>query len=284
MTADAHDEASRTEQGQRRARLVKRRFLDPRPRKEALKRPILGAVNIPITEIPSRTSELPPRWETVFVAGCDELGQETIALLVGLGRSADRALSFEFGTPPKDEIGRLWEPNAFLAQVLGELAPASALDLACGVGRDVVFMAGCGWDVMAIDALPDALTRGQALEDTCGAAFSPIQWLRADLEHSGFRPDREFDLVTGFRFLHRPLMGRLAAWLNSGGHLIYETFTKAHRERHGRPARDAFVLGEGELPDLLPGLEVLHYSEDWREGGAHTARFWGRRTKQAEPV
>ncbi len=74
-----------------------------------------------------------------------------------------------------------------------------------------------------------------------------------------------------FRFLDRRLYRRLHRLVRPGGTVLVETFTTLHRERHGKPARERFVLRPGELPGLLEGLEILDYSEAWR-GRAHTAR------------
>jgi tellurite methyltransferase len=162
--------------------------------------------------------------------------------------------------------------------VLPELRPGRALDLACGSGRDAVFMAACGWSVTGVDVLPDALDRARDLARRCATAIEPIDWRQVDLEQGGEPPMPEscFDLIVGFRYLYRPLFAHFAAWLKPGGSVVYETFTTLHRERHGRPASDDHVLQPGELPGLLSGFEIRHFSEAWR-GTAHTARIWAAR-------
>jgi SAM-dependent methyltransferase len=160
-----------------------------------------------------------------------------------------------------------------LAEVLPQLPPGRALDLACGCGREAVFMAACGWKVTAVDVLPDAMERAADLARRCAPAVSPIDWRQVDLEADLPPMGGPFDLMVAFRYLHRPLFRRVPEWLRPGGSLVYETFTTTHRERHGRPAADQSVLRPGELPGLLAGLEVRHHSEAWR-GHDHTARVW----------
>jgi tellurite methyltransferase len=268
-------------------------FLDPRPAEDAAHCPIGGAVNIPFGELPRRTHELPPRDDLIQVAGPVELASEVVAWLERGGRRAAVARVFEYspklskacGAPQSAQlIGRLWKPNAFLAEVLPELPAGAALDLACGTGRDAVYLAADGWDVTGVDVLPDALERARDLASRYVGGARPISFMQIDLEAdslgveelTGGGSDRRFELITMFRYLHRPLLARLGDWLRPGGSILIETFTTIHRERHGQPAKAAHVLEPGELPELLPGLGIRHFSEAWR-GEAHTARLWAVR-------
>lgn len=259
------------------ARLTRRNLLDPREPDQASARPIADAVNIPLSQWPRRTHELPPRRRVVRLAARGSLARAAVDWLARHGRRGVVASEFRYGrTAPSSELGRLWEPNPLLAGVLPRLRPGRALDLACGSGRDAVYMAAGGWEVTAVDVLPDALARGRDLARRCAAAIGPIRWLEHDLEGGVACWPDGFDLVVVIRYLHRPLLGRLAEWLRPGGSLVCEAFTRLHRARYGRPARDARVLRPGELPRLLEGFETRHYSEGWHEG-MHTARAWALR-------
>ena len=268
--------------------LVLRKLLDPRPATEASRQPIRGAVNIPLTELPQRTYELPQRNEVARVVGPQALASETAAWLERNGRRGEVETSFTYETTPSvSEVGRLWQPTAFLTEVLPQLAGGTAIDLACGTGRDAVYLASQQWDVTALDVLPDALERGRELAGRYTSALRPIRWLQYDLEADPLTLDRCFNLITIFRYLHRPLLAQLGQWLEPGGGIVCETFTTIHRQRHGRPARDEHVLKPSELPTLLNGFEFRHYSEAWR-GSAHTARIWAvdvdsQRTGQPNP-
>jgi SAM-dependent methyltransferase len=256
------------------ARLVQRRLLDPRPAREAARHPLAEVVSIPLSELPDRVHELPPREREFGVVGPEPLVQETVDWLTRAGR---RATAAEMPLPSSEsseaELGHLWEPNAFLAELLPRLSPGRALELACGSGRDAVFASSRGWDVTGVDVLPDALELARGLAQRYAAALGTIEWLELDLEAGPVRFNREFDLITAIRYLHRPLFPLFKEWLRPGGSVIYETFTTVHRERYGRPASDLHVLAPGELPGLLAGLEIRHHSEGWR-GRAHTARVW----------
>lgn len=259
------------------ARLVRRRRLDPRPAEVAARQPLPESVNIPFSELPDRVHELPPREQELSVVGPAPLAREVVAWLTAADRRATALTTpLALGQPDPLELGHLWEPNAFLAETLPQIHSGRALELACGTGRDAIFMSSHGWDVTAVDVLPDALERAREMANRYAPALQPINWLDVDLERGVVQFEGAFDLLTVFRYLHRPLFPRFSDWLRPGGSLVYETYTTLHRDRHGRPARDAHVLAPGELPELLSGFHIRHFSEAWR-GRAHTARVWAVR-------
>lgn len=270
-------------------RLVACDRLDPRPQDEAAERPIAGAVNIPFAEIEARMAELPPRGTRLDVVGPEALGRQTVELLARSGRFEARYAGGESGAPAAcisasegdgsqlaDAIGRLWRPNSFLEATMPGIPAGSVLDIACGSGRDAVFMADAGWRVTGMDVLPDAIEMARALERRYVRLGRAIEWRVCDVESPSAKLGGPYDLVTCFRFLHRPLFRDLHRIIRPGGLLLVETFTEMHRERHGKPARDAYVLKCGELPELLSGLKIEQYEESWRDG-CHAARAWAIR-------
>ena len=64
-----------------------------------------------------------------------------------------------------------------------------------------------------------------------------------------------------FRFLYRPLAAAIVEGLCSGGILLFETFSLAHRSTGRGPRSPEFYLSDGELLELFPGLEIIEYSE-----------------------
>ncbi len=73
---------------------------------------------------------------------------------------------------------RVWSlgPNQFVATELADLAPAAALDLACGEGRNAIWLAGRGWRVTAVDFSQVAVERGRRI-----AGDLPITWQVGDV-------------------------------------------------------------------------------------------------------
>lgn len=261
-----------------RVPLVLCAYLDPREAADAVAAPIADAVNIPLAELPDRTHELPPRTDVIPVVGPPPVACAAVQWLADNGRHAFVQGDYEHTQPPPaSSLRRLWRPNAFVARVIASLPPAHALDLACGSGRDAVYLASCGWHVTGVDLLPDALERAAALTRRLAPALESLQWIELDLERDTVTLPARYDLITGVRYLHRPLFARLSEWLAPGGSVIWETFTTLHRKRHGRPVGAAHVLTPDELPTLIPPeLEIVYHSEGWHDD-AHTARLWARR-------
>lgn len=72
---------------------------------------------------------------------------------------------------------------------------------------------------------------------------------------------RMFGAVVVTNYLHRPLFPRLLEALAPGAVLIYETFAVGN-ERFGRPSNPDFLLGPGELLEVVQGrLRVIAYED-----------------------
>lgn len=234
------------------------------------------AVNIPLDELEGRVHELPPPDIELAIGGPAEVASKALQWMQAHGRSA--RIDADYKLLPADEEApkrRLWRAAPFLEAVADQIKPGTALDLACGTGRNAIYLAARGWRVTAVDRLADALTRGRQLVQryACGDA---IEWRCMDLEADPLDFGRRFSLVVCLRYLHRPLFSLLQNWLRPGGHVVFETFTTAHRAVYGKPRRHAFVLRPGELRSRLAGLHIHHYSEGWHDR-AHTARVWAQR-------
>jgi SAM-dependent methyltransferase len=86
------------------------------------------------------------------------------------------------------------DPNRFLVQEVDELAPARALDLACGEGRNAIWLAERGWQATGVDFSKVGLDKARQLE---GARGVHAQWIAADL--LDYRPEPgTFELVIVF--------------------------------------------------------------------------------------
>lgn len=122
------------------------------------------------------------------------------------------------------------------------------LDLACGSGRHARWFAARGLPVTAVDRQPVHLPG--------------IECIQADLEDGSPWPlvDRRFAAIVVTNYLHRPLFPQIAAALDKGGLLIYETFMVGN-ERYGRPTNPEFLLQPGELREAFAGLTVLAFKE-----------------------
>jgi SAM-dependent methyltransferase len=138
-----------------------------------------------------------------------------------------------------------------------------ALDVACGSGRNAIWLAEQGFRTLAVDRNPTAL---EALKGEASERRLSIRTQIVDLEHGDpFLENDSFDLIVVVHYLHRPLFPALVAALRPRGVLVYETFTRAQAAR-GKPTNPAFLLKPGELLTLVPPLEVLASREGDFEG------------------
>ncbi len=89
--------------------------------------------------------------------------------------------------------GRKWSgnPNDALVREAGSLRPARALDIGCGEGADLVWLAGQGWQVTGIDPVATAVERARSLID---ARNLDVEVIRAGV--ADFTPEQPFDLVS----------------------------------------------------------------------------------------
>jgi SAM-dependent methyltransferase len=123
------------------------------------------------------------------------------------------------------------------------------LDLACGNGRHALFFADRGFEVVAVDREDPGLPKA-------------VSFVKADLENGNPWPfaGQRFAAIVVTNYLHRPLLPQLAAALEEGGVLIYETFMLGN-EKFGRPSNPQFLLRPGELLQAFAALDVAGFEQ-----------------------
>jgi cyclopropane fatty-acyl-phospholipid synthase-like methyltransferase len=168
------------------------------------------------------------------------------------------------------------EPNAFLKRKADLLKRGQrALSIADGEGRNGVFMAEQGLDVLAMDFSPKALAKSQALAKARGVTIKTEQ---ADLDTWQW-PVATFDVVVAifFQFCAPPLRARVFAGLKGalkpGGLLLMEGYTPKQLEyKTGGPSQVENLytraLLERSFADFS-SLEIEEYDADIREGAGH---------------
>ena len=131
-----------------------------------------------------------------------------------------------------------------------------ALDLACGAGRNSLFLARHGFEVTGLDVSSEGLKRAAANAEREGLA---VTWMRHDLD-DGLALSGPFDLVCLFRYFNADVIQQLPRLLAPGGILMVEAHLATDQPVAG-PSNPAFRAQPGELQRLLPGLDVLHQEE-----------------------
>lgn len=151
-------------------------------------------------------------------------------------------------------------PSIFLREIIDgkdwKLLPGRVLDLACGDGRNAIFLASRGFQVTAVDISPAGIARGRARAKEKALA---IDWQEADLEV--LDPGVEsYDLIVNIKYLQRSLVPRIKRALKNGGHVVFETFL-IDQQPLGHPSNPAYLLAHNELLDFFRDFRVLYYRE-----------------------
>lgn len=112
-------------------------------------------------------------------------------------------------------------PSGFLLAEAAALRPGTALDLACGAGRNAVWLAEHGWRVTAVDFSGVALRMARALAAERRVA---VDWIEADVV-TWTPPARAYDLVCVLYLQlpapeRRTALARAADAVRAGGTLL----------------------------------------------------------------
>jgi len=98
------------------------------------------------------------------------------------------------------------DPNRFLPAEVDGLVPGRALDLACGEGRNAVWLATQGWTATGVDFSGVGLNKAATLAESNHVA---VEWIPADV--TAWESPQQFDLVVVF-YLQIPQPQRRAAF------------------------------------------------------------------------
>jgi SAM-dependent methyltransferase len=154
----------------------------------------------------------------------------------------------------------LWSarPNRFLVAEAQALPPGRALDLACGEGRNTVWLAELGWEVTGVDFSPVAIGKAGQLAEGRGveAAFEVADLL-------AYEPaPQAFDLVLVFYLQvaaseRGPILRRAAAAVAPGGTFLLVAHDRSNLEEgYGGPREPSVLYTAGDVVADLDGLEV----------------------------
>jgi len=157
-------------------------------------------------------------------------------------------------------------PTPLLVETVAALAPGKApfraLDLACGAGRNALWLAEHGWEVTAVDGAPAAI---EILQTRAAQRGLKITAVVADLEKDEFQiePSR-WDLVAMCYYLQRNLFEHTKRGVRPDGILISIVHMTEPGEEDG-PHR----LSPGQLEQYFAGWEILHRHEGKANDAAH---------------
>lgn len=170
----------------------------------------------------------------------------------------------------------LWQPASivkYFVEQFNNLNPSRrALDIACGAGRDAVYLAMQGWQVQALDYSAEAINklRQLALHNHVSVMAHEVDLEQDDSVLDQFSDG--YDLILVVRYLHRPLLSQLQKKLNPGGYLVYQTFSDGC-QAFGKPKNPRFILQKDELARQYSSFIIHHDSIDYLSDGRPTNVF-----------
>ncbi|MCP4490466.1 MAG: class I SAM-dependent methyltransferase [Gammaproteobacteria bacterium] len=169
-------------------------------------------------------------------------------------------------------------PVTLLEDWLPQVPVGRALDVACGAGRNSIFMARAGFCVDAIDISHQGLDK--ARQNAQSQGFD-INWIEHDLDQ-GYEVETEYNLIVVMWYVNLPLISKLCDSLAPGGYLLCEEHLRVEQEVIG-PGNPSYRVASGTLSEAVRGLDILAYQESVEpnaEGGqVASARVVARNTQ-----
>jgi SAM-dependent methyltransferase len=150
------------------------------------------------------------------------------------------------------------EPNRFVAAELSGLAPGKALDVACGEGRNAIWLASQGWEAIGVDFSSKGLERAASLAQLAGVA-SHVEWVTADVVTAPFPPGPFDAVVVAYLQLRAPgrrsVIRKAAQVLAADGLLVVVGHDRTNLAEGAGGPQDPEVLFSPE--DVQADLEGL---------------------------
>jgi SAM-dependent methyltransferase len=151
------------------------------------------------------------------------------------------------------------EPNRFLAAEVADLRAGRALDLACGEGRNAIWLAERGWEVTAVDFSRVAIDKARRLAEARGVT---VTWAVADVVTATLQP-RAFDLVVVL-YLQLPArerataLGHAAGAVAPSGTLLVVGHDSTNlTDGWGGPQDPDVLYGPDDVVDAIGDLEIV---------------------------
>jgi tellurite methyltransferase len=153
-------------------------------------------------------------------------------------------------------------PTILLVEIAEKLPPGTAIDLACGTGRNALYLAERGWTVTAVDGSEKAV---EVVQMRSAARGLQVQTKVADLTAPNFTmPAGSFDLILIAYYLQRDLFAKVKTAVRPGGVVVAIAHTPEPGERWSEKR-----AAPGELRGFFNGWEVLWEYEGPSRDPAH---------------
>jgi tellurite methyltransferase len=154
--------------------------------------------------------------------------------------------------------------NPRLGNLAAGLRGGAALDLACGLGGNSLFLAELGFEVEALDISDVAV---QHVQEQAAKRELPINARAADLTELNshtFTKD-SFDLIVITYYLDRALFPLVKSLVKESGHIFMETFYQSHHIENQKVSNQ-YKLRPKELLSEFQDWKILNYEENEKDG------------------
>jgi 2-polyprenyl-3-methyl-5-hydroxy-6-metoxy-1,4-benzoquinol methylase len=146
-------------------------------------------------------------------------------------------------------------PNAFLVEMTKGLKPGRALDVGMGQGRNTIYLAQQGWDVVGFDPAERAVAAADAQARAVGVKITTHVARAEDFDWG----TSQWDLIVLSYVDGREYVDLVRRALRPGGMVVLEAF---HRDAtKTRPIGGAVVFDSNELLKLYGGLRIVRYED-----------------------
>ena len=136
-------------------------------------------------------------------------------------------------------------------------ATHTVIDLACGTGRNAVYLAKLGCFTVALDCSREALRLCQKFAQESDVQIHAVA---ADLNETRL-PAESTDAIVCFNYLNFELVDNLQAALRPGGVLMMKTFNQNFLNVNPCFNPD-YVLKPGDLINLLDKLQIVALDDE----------------------
>lgn len=147
-------------------------------------------------------------------------------------------------------------PSVLLQEWIDRIPCGRALDVACGAGRNALFLAARGFTVDAVDISGAALDLARGRAQQAGLL---INWIEHDLDEL-LALDAQYALIVLMRYVNLPLLRQLTGNLAPGGFLVCEQHLVTDEEVIG-PSNSAYRVASGALRAAAKDLRIHHLEE-----------------------
>lgn len=145
------------------------------------------------------------------------------------------------------------EPVPFLTQNIHLLPRGRALDIAMGEGRNGVYLATQGYEVVGLDISPKGLAKAHQLAEHHNVK---IETRVVDLENHRLEKNA-YDVILLMYYMQRDLWPQLNRALKPGGMAIIETYNLDHL-KHAR-FNPKWLLQPNELVNAFKDMKIIRY-------------------------